>query len=60
MKVVQDFFNVPDNKLIERIPIPMLENEDSWFWLLEANGQFSVKSCCRRLHGDRVYEDGKF
>lgn len=60
MEVVQDICNERDSRLIQQIPFPMLAKEDSWLWLLEDNGQFSVKSCYRRIRGDKVHAEGAF
>lgn len=50
--VLLDLCNDRDRKLIQQIPIPICKKPDSWYWALEDNGFFSVKSCCRRLHGE--------
>lgn len=38
----------------------MVEKEDSWIWLFEDKGHFSVKSCYRQIQGERVYADENF
>lgn len=60
MNVVRDICNDHDSRLIQQIPIPVMEKEDSWFWLSEANGMFSVKSCYRKLRGEQEYGDKQF
>lgn len=43
--ILNDICNLRDKELIKRIPIPMRDREDSWFWILDDKGQFTVKSC---------------
>lgn len=52
MDLIDDIFNVRDAELIKRIPIPMREKNDSWFWLLDDKGVFTVKSAYRWLKGE--------
>ncbi|XP_074347700.1 uncharacterized protein LOC141686575 [Apium graveolens] len=37
--VIDDLFNTRDVALIKRIPIPMTDKHDSWFWLLDDTGK---------------------
>lgn len=60
MEVVRDICNDRDSNLIQQIPIPARDNEDTWFWLLEDKGDFSVKSCYRQIHGEQQYSDKRF
>lgn len=50
--VIDDLFNARDAALIKRIPIPMRDKQDSWFWLLDDTGEFTVKSAYRWLQGE--------
>lgn len=45
-------FNARDRELIQRIPIPCTQKNDSWFWLLEDSGLFTVRSVYRKLQGE--------
>lgn len=60
MEIVQDICNERDSKLIRKIPIPMRRTEDSWFWLFDDKGKFSVRSYYQRIQGERMYTDGRF
>lgn len=50
-EILKDIFNERDVDLIKKIPVPVLDRQDSWFWLLDDKGIFTVKSCYRKLHG---------
>lgn len=50
--VLKDVCNERDIHLIQHIPIPLRSREDTWYWILEDKGDFSVKSCYRRLRGE--------
>lgn len=52
MEVVSDLFNERIKQLIVQIPIPIREKNDSWYWMLENEGNFSVKSCYRKIRGE--------
>lgn len=52
MEVVKDICNSRDVELIKRIQIPLMDKRDSWYWLLEEEGDFTVKSCYRWLQGE--------
>lgn len=52
MEVVKDICNSRDVELIKRIPIPLMDKRDSWYWLLEEEGDFTVKGCYRWLQGE--------
>ncbi|XP_074323048.1 uncharacterized protein LOC141659993 [Apium graveolens] len=52
VEIISDLFNERDKNLILQIPIPVREKEDSWYWALEDKGEFSVKSCYRKLRGN--------
>lgn len=41
-----------DLEFIKRIPIPPLSINDSWFWIADEKGLFSVHSCYRLLQGE--------
>lgn len=58
--LLNDICNTRDIELITRIPIPVQERDDSWFWLSDNKGQFSVRSCYRWLQGDTVSEFTSF
>lgn len=52
VEVLRDIFNDRDIELINRIPIPVIQREDSWFWLRDEKGKFTVRSCYRWLQGE--------
>ncbi|KAL8119749.1 hypothetical protein AgCh_017015 [Apium graveolens] len=52
VEVIDDIFNTRDAELIKRIPIPMVDKQDTWFWILDDKGEFSVKSAYRWLQGE--------
>lgn len=39
--------------LIQQIPIPCRSRADSWFWLNDDKGKYSVRSCYRMIQGER-------
>lgn len=49
IEVLCDICNERDVELLKRVPVPMNERMDSWFWLLEDSGKFTVRSCYRVL-----------
>lgn len=59
MEVLNDLCNERDRGLILRVPLPRCDREDSWYWLFDNNGEFTVKSCYRRIQGDsQGHENG--
>lgn len=52
VEVIDDIFNSRDAQLIKSIPLPVHNNQDTWFWILDDNGKFTVKSAYRRLQGE--------
>lgn len=58
--ILRDLCNERDRKMIQRIPIPLRQKDDTWFWLLESKGNFTVKSCYRRLRGEFECRDKEF
>lgn len=53
MDVITNMCNNRDVELIKRIPIPLVDTPDSWFWQFDESGSFSVKSCYRWIQGER-------
>lgn len=49
--VLDELFNDRDRQLIRRIPIPGRSRCDSWFWMLDNKGQFTVRSVYKQLQG---------
>lgn len=60
IEVLQDICNERDRELIKQIPIPRISKDDSWFWLFDDKGEFSVKSCYRVLRGEHACPDKVF
>lgn len=50
---MKNICNERDKELIQRIPISIRCREDSWYWLMEEKGNFTVKSCYRELRGEK-------
>lgn len=59
-EVLADICNNRDRNLIRRIPISHSLNRDSWFWLQEEKGCFTVKSCYRMITGEQVCDYAGF
>ncbi|XP_074327594.1 uncharacterized protein LOC141665507 [Apium graveolens] len=52
VEVISELFDEQDQQLILQIPLPIRAKEDSWYWVLEDKGEFSVKSYYRQLRGE--------
>ncbi|XP_017217366.2 uncharacterized protein LOC108194940 [Daucus carota subsp. sativus] len=52
IEVIDDLFDDRDSALIKRTPLSIHVNIDSWYWLLDGKGDFTVRSCYRRLQGE--------
>lgn len=48
-EIHRDLCNDKDMNLIKQVSIPIRRGEDSWFWLMDEKGEFTVRSCYRRL-----------
>lgn len=59
-EILSDICNERDSTFIHQIPISLRNKEDSWYWMLEYRGDFSVKSCNRRLRGEVECIDKEF
>ncbi|XP_074346113.1 uncharacterized protein LOC141684875 [Apium graveolens] len=42
--IIQDIFQPRDFELIKQIPVPRNRATDSWFWLFDKKGEYTVKS----------------
>ncbi|KAL8116071.1 hypothetical protein AgCh_022528 [Apium graveolens] len=60
VEVLNDICNERDRQLIQQIHVPSRGIKDSWYWLLDEKGEFSVKSCYRHLRGERESQDKGF
>lgn len=58
--ILNDICNERDRNLIQQISISVRSKEDSWFWMLEDKGNFTVRSCYRKLRGEVTCLDGDF
>ncbi|XP_074342400.1 putative mitochondrial protein AtMg00310 [Apium graveolens] len=47
LEILNDVCNNRDMDLIKRIPILLVDMQDSWYWYFEDSGNFTVKSCYR-------------
>ncbi|XP_060959111.1 uncharacterized protein LOC133030391 [Cannabis sativa] len=52
-QMVREWFNPTDAAAILNIDLPDERVEDSWFWIGEQNGNFSIRSVCRPINGDQ-------
>lgn len=59
-EVLQDICNDRDRELIKMIPLSRGNKDDSWTWLFDENGDFSVKSCYRHILGEVECRDKIF
>lgn len=50
--MIDDVFNNRDVAIIKRVPIPINDTQDNWFWVLDDKGDFTVKSAYRWSHGE--------
>lgn len=55
--IIQDVFQDCDAELVKRIPLPLSAVTDSWFWILDEKGDYTVKSGYRWLQGELDNED---
>ncbi|XP_062112468.1 uncharacterized protein LOC133823623 [Humulus lupulus] len=51
--ILQDLFTERDKELIYQIPLGSNDNHDSWYWLYEKNGVYSVKSAYKMLQKNK-------
>ncbi|KAL8089279.1 hypothetical protein AgCh_038904 [Apium graveolens] len=59
-EILQDLCNERDRDLIKQIPLTRLQRNDTWFWLFDEQGKFSVRSCYRRIRGESACVDRSF
>uniref|UniRef100_A0A803QJL6 Reverse transcriptase domain-containing protein n=1 Tax=Cannabis sativa TaxID=3483 RepID=A0A803QJL6_CANSA len=50
--MVREWFREEDVKAILNIDLPDVTTEDSWVWMGEQHGSFSLKSACRFIKGE--------
>lgn len=50
-EILRGICNERDRELIKCIPIPAMERDDSWFWIRDEKGIFTVRSCYKWLQG---------
>lgn len=55
-----ELFNDRDKCLILQIPLSTRLTEDKWYWVLDNDGNFSVRSCYRKLRGERAFTYKEF
>ncbi|KAL8095515.1 hypothetical protein AgCh_036809 [Apium graveolens] len=58
--LLQYLFNNKDTELIKTIPISKNVQQDTWFWILEQSGLFTVKSCYHKLVGEQHWPQASF
>ncbi|KAL8107899.1 hypothetical protein AgCh_024343 [Apium graveolens] len=51
-EILTDLFNDRDVQFIKNIPLSDIDRRDSWMWFFDGKGEFSVKSCYRKLVGE--------
>lgn len=59
-EILNDLCNERDRNLILQVPLPRHDRIDSWYWLFDGNGEFTVKSCYRRLRGENQGDEVGF
>ena len=58
--ILRDLFNERDVQLIQNIPLSSRRTNDTWMWLFDGNGEFTVRSCYRQLVGECSTTDATF
>lgn len=58
--ILLDLFNARDVQMIKQIPLSVRDRQDTWMWVHEEKGEFSVKSCYRNLVGEQNAPDASF
>ncbi|XP_074351625.1 uncharacterized protein LOC141690750 [Apium graveolens] len=58
--VLDDILNERDRELVRQIPLSTRRRDDTWFWLFDDKGKFTVKSCYRNLRGEAACPDAEF
>lgn len=58
--ILLDICNERDRNLMKRIPLLTRARKESWFWLFDDRGHFTVKSCYNILQGGTGYTDAHF
>lgn len=58
--ILMDLFNDRDIQLIQQILLSTRAKEDKWYWILDNDGEFSVRSCYRKLRGEKTFTDKVF
>lgn len=57
--IISELCNEQDRNLIQQIPLPSINRGDSWYWLLDSKGDFTVRSFYRKMRGESCgQEDG--
>lgn len=59
-EILMDIFNDKDIELIKRIPVSRNMQQDSWYWVMEQSGLFTVKSYYRSLIGEQQWPYAAF
>lgn len=59
-KILRDIFNERDINLIRQFPLPMRTGQDSWLWMVDDKGLFTVRSCYRTLQGESINANSRF
>lgn len=59
-EILTDLFNDRDVQFIKNIPLSDIDRRDSWMWFFDGKGEFSVKSCYRKLVGEYSTPDAGF
>ena len=59
-EILEDLFNKRDKSLMKQIHIPIRKRDDSWYWLFDDRGRFTVRSCYRKIKGESDCPDRSF
>ncbi|XP_074346278.1 uncharacterized protein LOC141685053 [Apium graveolens] len=59
-EILKDVCNDRDGNLKKKVPLLRRNEDDAWFWLLDDQGCFTVKSCYRALQGEIMAPHARF
>ncbi|XP_074342618.1 uncharacterized protein LOC141680232 [Apium graveolens] len=59
-EILNDLCNKRDREFIKQVPVTRTTNADTWFWLFDDLGKFTVRSCYRCLRGESECVDRSF
>lgn len=60
MDVLGDLFNERDRLLIQQMPLSNRYIIDTWYWIEDEKGEFTVRSYYRQIRGEQTCMDRIF